>query len=64
MPLLLQILLKKEMTVIAQYFECILLLNMFFFNLYLKCMVLTYNVTWSPELPVNCHYLELSQITE
>ena len=52
-------LLKKKMTVIAQYFECILLLNMFFFNLYLKCMVLTYNVTWSPEPSVNCHFLEL-----
>ena len=57
MPFLLQILLKKEMTVIAQYFECILLLNMFFFNLYLKCMVLTYNV--SPEPSVNCHFLEI-----
>ena len=59
MPFLLQILLKKKMTVIAQYFECILLLNMFFFNLYLKCMVLAYNVTWSPELSVNCHFLEM-----
>ena len=59
MAFLLQILLKKEMTVIAQYFECILLLNMFFFNLYLKCMVLTYNVTWSPEPSVNCHFLEM-----
>ena len=59
MPFLLQIILKKKMTVIAQYFECILLLNMFFFNLYLKCVVLTYNVTWSPEPSVNCHFLEM-----
>ena len=52
-------LLKKKMTVIAQHFECILLLNMFFFNLYLKCIVLTYNVTWSPEPSVNWHFLEM-----
>ena len=27
--------------------------------LYLGCMVLTYNVTWSPEPSVNCHFLEM-----
>ena len=59
MPFLLQIILKRKLTVIAQHFECILLLNMFFFYLYLKCVVLTYNVTWSPEPSVNCHFLEM-----